>query len=432
MPTVVYLPAMVAHKPLVRADPPDPPVTALKFLCNALGVKKPAACSALASSRVGIAKPGGDLGCLREVLDPAELVYPCEDIVTLDGHPIAAYRNRKPIVVALHKPEGLDVGRTDKKVASEAKDRRGCFVQWLNEICGEVGVPRLYSIGRLDKDTSGLLLATDDGDLCYACCRPGQLSKTYIAVSRLRVKLATEGKDRPGSHEEAVAALKRQAKDAVSQLATRPVVLQDGPVHIEHAELLNFTVQQREIPAHLLQHGGSKRRSRRGETNRTEISDATPLLLAEAEITLSVTVRVGRFRVVRRAIAAVGLPVFRLHRSAFGPFQLKETNGGTGAEPWDILIAPSSHMLLSEAYCDQLWHTLFGDRRRCGVADGQVAALQAREALLHDARLSQWLSEFSRMFVPVDTDKLRGGDDDEDELDDDNEGFVLSTCSTGG
>jgi 23S rRNA pseudouridine2605 synthase len=77
--------------------------------------------------------------------------------VTLDGEPVAPVSER--IVVALHKPAG---------VVSTASDpqRRPTVVALVG------GPRRLYPVGRLDIDTTGLILLTDDGALAHRLTHP--------------------------------------------------------------------------------------------------------------------------------------------------------------------------------------------------------------------------------------------------------------------
>jgi 23S rRNA pseudouridine2605 synthase len=102
-----------------------------------------------------------------EVTDPARDVSP-GDAVALDGAPIDVPRGR--VVYALNKPAG---------VVSTARDpqRRPTVVSLV-----PVGV-RLYPVGRLDIDTTGLILLTNDGELAHRLTHPRfEVPKTYRAV----------------------------------------------------------------------------------------------------------------------------------------------------------------------------------------------------------------------------------------------------------
>lgn len=90
-----------------------------------------------------------------------------KDIVEVDGKRI--FINKKYIYVMLNKPEGC---------VSSVKDQFGRKTAVDIVDIGE----RIYPIGRLDYDTSGLLLLTNDGELTYIITHPKHnVDKTYIA-----------------------------------------------------------------------------------------------------------------------------------------------------------------------------------------------------------------------------------------------------------
>jgi len=101
------------------------------------------------------------------VRDPARDVTGAETIA-LDGETLAAAPKRRA-VYALHKPAG---------VVSTARDThdRPTVVDLVPVAA------RLYPVGRLDADTTGLILLTDDGDLAHRLTHPRfEVSKTYVA-----------------------------------------------------------------------------------------------------------------------------------------------------------------------------------------------------------------------------------------------------------
>lgn len=202
--------------------------------------------------------------------DPARDVDP-DDHIAVDGRPLpggpahggSTDRRQTPprVVHALHKPLG---------VISTARDTHGRPTVLELLPAGERAGLRLYPVGRLDRDTSGLILLTNDGPLANLLTHPRhQVPKTYRA--HLAGGRVEEGALRTLRH---------------------GVPLEDGPT----------------APARV-------RQPRPG--------------------TLELTIREGRNRQVRRMCQAVGHPVLRLQRIAFGPLRLGD-------------LAPGEHRRLSE------------------------------------------------------------------------------------
>ena len=125
---------------------------------------------------------------------------------------------------------------------------------------------RLFHVGRLDIDTEGLLLVTNDGEAAHRLAHPSfEVPKVYRAVVSGPV-----------------------AKDVGRRLRAG-VELEDGPAAVDDFRLVD-------------QSGG------------------------EAQV--EVTVHLGRTRIVRRLLAEVGLPVRRLVRLQFGPVRLGRLRPG--------------------------------------------------------------------------------------------------------
>jgi 23S rRNA pseudouridine2605 synthase len=169
-----------------------------------------------------------------------------EGRVTLDGRAVAGAEQR--VLYALNKPVG---------VVSTARDTHGRPT--VVELVPARGL-RLYPVGRLDIDSSGLILLTNDGELANRLTHPSfEVAKTY------RAKLGGEP-------------LGGQALRALRS----GVALEDGPT----------------APA----------RARR--------------IGAPGSNMLELTIHEGRNRQVRRMCEAVGHPVLELERTRFGPLAL--------------------------------------------------------------------------------------------------------------
>lgn len=118
------------------------------------------------------------------VTDPARSVSGAEE-VAVDGSPVP--REQPPVVFAVNKPAG---------VVSTARDPQG-----RPTVVDLVDSPaRLYPVGRLDIDTTGLILLTNDGRLAHLLTHPRfEVPKAYRAtVGRAPVREAALGVLRTG------------------------------------------------------------------------------------------------------------------------------------------------------------------------------------------------------------------------------------------
>lgn len=114
-----------------------------------------------------------------------------KDKVAVDGVPVTMQTEHEYYI--MNKPKGY--------VCTVRDDRdRKTVMQLLPE-----GVGRVYPVGRLDYDTEGLLLFTDDGDLAFRITHPrNEITKTYLAkiegtigekeLARLRGGVELDGK----------------------------------------------------------------------------------------------------------------------------------------------------------------------------------------------------------------------------------------------
>lgn len=187
------------------------------------------------------------------------------------------------MLVALNKPYGVlcqfsgDDGRpTLADTVREARAR--ALVHWDAEPPHALSDwSHLYPAGRLDLDSEGLLLLSDDGPLIHQISDPGQKwPKTYwVQVEPL-------------------------ATDAQIAALRRGVLLNDGPT---------LPAEVRALP----------------DIEVAELWPRTPPIRFRAEIPtcwLEIVLREGRNRQVRRMTAAVGLPTLRLIRVGIGPYSL--------------------------------------------------------------------------------------------------------------
>ncbi len=191
---------------------------------------------------------------------PAELGQRADlavDRVEVDGRPLAP-AHVSSLTIALHKPTGYVVSAADERGRRTVYDLI------------EEAPPGLRYAGRLDRDTSGLLLLTTDGQLAHRLAHPRyRVDKTYDVEVDSRLE-----------------------DHALSRLR-RGLRLDDGVTAPARVERLPSTSERHRI---------------------------------------RITIREGRNRQVRRMIEAVGGRVRRLHRSAVGPVQLGNLRRGSWRE----------------------------------------------------------------------------------------------------
>lgn len=115
-----------------------------------------------------LVKEGRVLADGRIVRSAEEKLDPLAAKITISGE---AFVYRRNTYLMLHKPAG---------VLSATEDGKGKTV--LDLLPGEYARMGLFPVGRLDKDTEGLLLLTDDGDLAHALLSPKKhVDKLYYA-----------------------------------------------------------------------------------------------------------------------------------------------------------------------------------------------------------------------------------------------------------
>ncbi len=229
--------------------PSDAAIRLNRFLARA-GLGSRRAVEALI--RDGRVRVGGEI-----VLDLGRRVDPRRDTVEMDGRPVAWPETWR--VFAFHKPVGV-------VTSLRPQGRTPCLD--LYAASTELP-PGAVPVGRLDVDTSGLLLWTDDGDLHQALCRPrSEVWKHYeVTLSR----------------------------PLPPQAETR---LTDGEIRLDGRPCL-----------------GARLRCR-----------------TEDRLSWDFDLREGRNRQVRRMFEAVGAHVAALHRTAVGDLRLGDLAPGAFRE----------------------------------------------------------------------------------------------------
>jgi 23S rRNA pseudouridine2605 synthase/16S rRNA pseudouridine516 synthase len=185
-------------------------------------------------------------------------IDPAVDHIAVDGEAVQLDPQKRYYM--LNKPTGVVSSMRDEHGRPDLRR----FTDALDE--------RVFNVGRLDAETSGLLLLTNDGELAHVLAHPSfGVEKTYIAKVTGRMSAQT------------------------LQQLKRGIELDDGPIAVDRAKIL----QQQGDDRHTI---------------------------------VEVTLHSGRNRIVRRMLDAVGHPVVELVRRSFGPLHLGTLRSGAMRE----------------------------------------------------------------------------------------------------
>ena len=216
----------------------------LQKVLAAAGIGSRRACEDLiAAGRVHV---GTRVATLGDKVDPAEAE------IYVDGERVVT--DTRLVYLAMNKPRG---------VVSTMDDERGRAA--LADYLGQVP-QRVFHVGRLDADSEGLLLLTNDGELAHRLMHPSfGVAKTYLA-------------EVPGP-----------VRRSLGKQLTAGVELDDGPARADRFRM---------------------------------VDSVTGRALVE------LTLHEGRKHIVRRLLAECGYPVSRLIRTAIGPVRLGDLKPG--------------------------------------------------------------------------------------------------------
>ena len=235
----------MTHSPLQGETPQPTGVRLQKVLAQAGVASRRAAEVLIAGGHVSV--DGALVTALGTRVDPERA------LIRVDGQRIPTAAGRA--YYALNKPRGVLTAMSDTR-------GRRCVGDLLSG-----RAERLFHVGRLDVDTEGLLLLTNDGELAHRLAHPSfGVEKTYLAQV-------------PGPIPRDLGRRLRQG-----------VELEDGLVRVDRFAVVGQSGRQAQ---------------------------------------LEITIHEGRNHIVRRLLAAVGHPVDRLVRLQFGPIRLGQQRPGS-------------------------------------------------------------------------------------------------------
>ncbi len=198
------------------------------------------------------------------VRSPGLRVDPVNQGIEVDGGRLVT--DPDTLTVVLHKPAGVVTTMEDpqgRPTVAELAQR------YVVEHAAELAHPeavRLVHVGRLDTQTEGLLLLSNDGELSHRLMHPSfEIRKTYVAI------------------------VQGEVQRWVQRKLCRGIELEDGPA----------------------------------QADRVVIKDSGP-----SGSIVEITLHSGRNRIVRRMLDAVGHPVVRLARTRLGPVHLGSLGPG--------------------------------------------------------------------------------------------------------
>ncbi len=180
---------------------------------------------------------------------PGNPVNPDRDVVAIDGVRVPLSSKRENIYIMLNKPRGYVTTTSDEL-------GRRCVTELVEDL-----EERVYPVGRLDKNSEGLLLMTNDGQFANLMMHPSHhVSKTY-------------------------------------RVTVRPDITEDQVVALSTG--VDIGEERKTLPAQV------------------HVLEKVP-----GRVVLQITITEGRNRQIRRMCEAVGLEVARLKRISVGPVRL--------------------------------------------------------------------------------------------------------------
>ncbi len=196
----------------------------------------------------------------KRIREQGVRVDPETAVVTVDGQRIVTRVDQ--VYLAVHKPPGMISAMRDDPNAGDTTQGRPPMRPTLADLVedrldrGE----RLFHVGRLDLDSEGLILMTNDGDLGHRLAHPSyEVPKTYLVDVAGPV-----------------------GRDVIRQMR-RGVELEDGHAKFDEVRILDAAGQR---------------------------------------VLLEVVIHEGRNRIIRRVMDEIGRPVRRLVRTQFGPVHI--------------------------------------------------------------------------------------------------------------
>ncbi|MCM1007312.1 MAG: rRNA pseudouridine synthase [Ruminococcus flavefaciens] len=191
---------------------------------------------------------------------PVKLGDKCgyKDLITIDGERIMIPRKKNFIYIMMNKPRGYVT------TVSDELDRR-CVMDLLEDV-----EERVYPVGRLDRNSEGLLLFTNDGEFANSIMHPSRhISKTY-------------------------------------RVTVRPDINDDQLVALSEGVVIDG---KKTLPASVV------------------VKDKEA-----GRVVILITIKEGRNRQIRKMCEAVGLEVARLRRISIGPLKLGMLKPGSYRE----------------------------------------------------------------------------------------------------
>ena len=256
-----------------------------KFIAQASPLSRRAADAAIEQGRVAVNGMAAAAG--SQVSE--------SDTVTLDGKKLEIIN--ETVTIAFYKPVGYVCSR----------DGQGSPT--IYDVLPEK-YHHLNPVGRLDKDSSGLLLLTNNGQLAQELTHP-KYHKTKIYEVTL---------DRPLQplHQQMISDFGITLEDGRSQFLISRIVETEpqrssGASVSSHAQYGRERTASREVEANNKRSDiGTSRRASSSSMDGTELSSEL----------YQITMHEGRNRQIRRTFAALGYTVTTLHRTQFGNFSL--------------------------------------------------------------------------------------------------------------